>query len=194
MTERRASSTDGDLQEAEADRLREESARYRRAIEVAFHYLQTEHGLWCTDQPQAYADAMQDGLDSEGAFNCLQETFRRLDHKNAIDELNAILNTPIPPLLQAQNDLAAAAAAAQATIEQLKSTRYKYADDEEMVWTADHGWLHQNIVAELARQTEQIAALMAVNQGMIERFAALAAEKAVAIYAEAYESGRAAER
>ena len=91
-----------------------ELARYRRAIEVAVHHLDTTTGLWATDQPQAYADAMQDGLDSSAAFDCFQETLHRLDHKTAIAELNAILSLPIPPLLQAQNDLAAA----QATIAQ----------------------------------------------------------------------------
>lgn len=133
----------------------EELSRYRRAIEAAFHHLNTEHGLWATDQPQAYADAMKDGLDSEEAFKCFQETLHRLDHKATIAELNSILNTPIPPLVQMQNELAQA----QATIAKLKSARYKFSDDPEMVWNEDYGWLHQNIEDEISQMGATIVHL-----------------------------------
>ena len=55
------------------------------------HELTTLHGLYVTDKPDAYSDALRDGCDASGAAKCVAEVSWSLDEKALIAEIDALI-------------------------------------------------------------------------------------------------------
>lgn len=59
------------------------------------HELTTLNGLWVTDQPTAYEDALASGCDPEGARDCQRDVTWRLDVSRLLAEVDAALAAPV---------------------------------------------------------------------------------------------------
>jgi len=57
-------------------------------LKMLRHELTTLHGLYVTDKPNAYADALRDGCDASGAAKCVAEVSWTLDETALIAEID----------------------------------------------------------------------------------------------------------
>ena len=57
----------------ERDNLLTEIVALREALEDALHDLETAEGLWATDQPNAFSEALSEGCDANGAWDLFRE-------------------------------------------------------------------------------------------------------------------------
>jgi hypothetical protein len=77
-----------------------EAGGLREALEAASHELSVLHGLTATDDPDAYADAIEAGLDSNGAAKCEREASFKIDTSKTqgiIRAALAALTSPVSP-------------------------------------------------------------------------------------------------
>ena len=60
----------------------------KELLEKLRHELTTLHGLYVTDKPNAYVDALRDGCDANGAAKCVAEVSWTLDETALIAEVD----------------------------------------------------------------------------------------------------------
>jgi hypothetical protein len=75
--------------------------------------------------------------------------------------------------------------AKDAEIARLKDARYRYADDPDMVWTDDHGWLHTAVAQDFAALQARVLKLENALQPVRDRYmeiSPLVRDKVLSVY------------
>lgn len=75
--------------------LAREAARLRGALEDARHHLVTLDGLYATDRFDAYNDALENGCDSNAAYDSLCDVVWVIDEKPCIQRIDIVFG-PLP--------------------------------------------------------------------------------------------------
>ena len=88
---------DGDAAIARAEKAEAWIEAQANVLREAEHSLITLSGLWATDLPDAYNEALRDGLDANAAQGCVNEATWQIDEISVIQHIKSVLATTPDP-------------------------------------------------------------------------------------------------
>ena len=68
-----------------------------KVLREAEHSLITLNGLWATDKPNEYEDALREGADGNGARDCQRDVTWEIDELSVINNIKSILASVSTP-------------------------------------------------------------------------------------------------